>query len=159
MKTKLLYVASFMLVLFTACSVEENNELSEQEKDLKIKSLVKTFVEDVRPTSNYKKFIEDVKFKSKNSSGLSQEELDQLEQDFLSQQSPEFVELYYFVDSLNLKEDELRAMVVLYFDSIKQIDINKSDEDTEDCEASAEGNNTDLLWNFLAKIVCEVIGN
>ncbi|WP_299607592.1 hypothetical protein [uncultured Aquimarina sp.] len=157
MKTKLLYLASFMLVLFTACSVDENTQLSEQEKDLKVKSLIKTFAEEIQPSDSYKKFIEEIKSRSKNTSNYSEEELKLQEQEFLSQQTPEFVELYYLVSEMNLSKEELRVIVIEYYDGIKSMNVGKSEEDGHDCAAATEANNTNILWHFLSDLICEVI--
>ena len=146
-----------MLVLFTACSVDENTQLSEQEKDLKVKSLIKTFAEEIQPSDNYKKFIEDINSRSKNTSGYTAEELKLQEQEFLSQQTPEFVELYYLVSEMNLSKEELRVVVIEYFNSIKSTNTGKSEEDGQDCAAATDANNTNILFHFLSDLICEFI--
>ncbi|MBQ4804112.1 hypothetical protein J8L88_14715 [Aquimarina sp. MMG015] len=153
MKTKLLYISSFLLVLFTSCSIDENREEpSEQEKELKIKSLVDAFVKDVIPSPAYAKFIEEVRTKS---SEWTSEEETQLEQELLSQQTPEFVALYYYVVELDLSKNELRNFIFEYFEASKSrnIDLLKSEED--DCSA-AETSSTSL-FSFLSHLICEVI--
>ncbi|SEL45002.1 hypothetical protein SAMN04487910_2490 [Aquimarina amphilecti] len=153
MKTKLLYLASFMLVLITSCSVEETtDQLSEQEKELKVENLVKLFVEDVVPSSSYSKFINDLQTKS--SSGLTEEELNQMEQEFLSTQSEEFLELYYFVVNLNLTEDELREVVIAYF-SFTKSNSNASKDSDDDCTNAENGPQTSFL-SILGRILCEI---
>ncbi|WP_299185223.1 hypothetical protein [uncultured Aquimarina sp.] len=153
MKTKLLYISSFMLVLFTSCSVEDNNQLSDQEKDLKVKSLVKTFAEEVQPSASYKKIIEEIKLRSQNSSGYTEEELEILEQEFLSQQSEDFVMLYHYVVNLNLSEEELRTFVMEYF-SLKNEKSVRMKNDGDDCAfSSAVGS---LFFGVLSRLICEV---
>ncbi|RKN02091.1 hypothetical protein D7035_23135, partial [Aquimarina sp. AD1] len=96
MKTKLFFLISFMLILFTSCSTDENNnEISLEEQELKVKNLVEFFARDVIPSPSFVKYVEVVQLKS--STGLTQEEMQELEQELLSQQSAEFVELYYYV--------------------------------------------------------------
>ncbi|MHA7057605.1 hypothetical protein ACWGOQ_0010330 [Aquimarina sp. M1] len=155
MKTNILYVTSFILVFFSSCSVEEGiKDSSEQEKELKVKSLIKTFAEDVIPSSGFSEFMLDVQ--NKSSSGLTQEEIDGLEQDFLSQQSAEFVELYYYVVSLNLSEDEIRIVIIEYLSNVNKGNVYNSNKDSEECVA-AGNQDTGSLWGTILSILCEMI--
>ncbi|GAA0729590.1 hypothetical protein GCM10009430_39890 [Aquimarina litoralis] len=170
MKTKLLYLASVMLVLITSCSVEENTQLSDQEKDQKVKSLVKIFVEDIRPSSDYKKILENRRLLSKTSSGISQEELDKLEQDFLNKQSPEFVELYHYVSSLNLTKEELTDVVVAYINNSNKSNDGSNDDNTDsngdgddgdtssdnDCSSAGDSINNSF-FDLIIIVLCEVL--
>ncbi|WP_405207459.1 hypothetical protein [Aquimarina sp. LLG6339-5] len=157
MKTKLLYLISFLLVFFTSCSIDESaNEISLYEKEMAVKNLFDSFSKSVVHSTSYAKIIEEIQIKS--SSNSSEEEMQQLEQEFLSLQSDEFVELYYSVKSLNLTKEEIRDIVVSYF--VISGNLNKGDtrngekDDSDDCAVSDTINSP--LFVFLAELVCEI---
>ena len=153
MKTKLLYTVSVILLLSVSCSVEQNDtETLEQEKELKVKSLAKAFKEDIIPSKSFKEFTRNLQTKS--SEALTVDEIAQLEQEFLSQQSEEFVELYYYVKELDLSEEELRVIIVEYLSSINKSDNGDTKNESEDCVgSSSEG--LDSLFSLILKILCE----
>ncbi|WP_378172215.1 hypothetical protein [Aquimarina sp. SS2-1] len=153
MKTKLLYITGLLFVFFTSCSVDENNEVLEQEKELKVNSLIKSFAEDVIPSKDYINFVNDVRIKS--STGLSQSELNQLEEDFLNKQTDEFIELYYFVASLDLTEDELMELIFDYFSSANKSFSADTKNDTEECAIIETDEEESFLLIFL-RLICEV---
>ncbi|AXT54354.1 hypothetical protein D1815_00820 [Aquimarina sp. AD1] len=138
-----------MLILFTSCSTDENNnEISLEEQELKVKNLVEFFARDVIPSPSFVKYVEVVQLKS--STGLTQEEMQELEQELLSQQSAEFVELYYYVVSLNLTENELRNVVIEYLSLAKTNSLSQSKND--DCTTSSSPDGTDSLISILIKL-------
>lgn len=140
-----------MLILFTSCSTDENNnEVSLEEQELKVKNLVEFFARDVIPSPSFVKYVEVVQLKS--STGLTQEEMQELEQELLSQQSAEFVELYYYVVSLNLTENELRNVVIEYLSLAKTNSLSQSKNDNEDCISSASAGGADSLLSILIKL-------
>ncbi|WP_299313710.1 hypothetical protein [uncultured Aquimarina sp.] len=145
MKTKLLYLTSFLLVFVTSCSSDENiSELSANEE--KVVELFDVFSKKIVNSESYLKFTKEIQIKS--SSGLTEAELYQIEQEFLSQQSPEFIELYYYVVDLDLSKDELRYIVLEYFD--------KSNSKSSDCGAAGQASSSSIFI-ILAELVCEVI--
>ncbi|WP_299256572.1 hypothetical protein [uncultured Aquimarina sp.] len=154
MKTKLLYLTSFLLVFITSCSSDESiNGSVEQEKDLKVKSLIEAFAKDVIPSPGFSKFIEEVQ--NKSSSGLTTEEAAQLEQEFLSRQTEEFVELYYYVLALDLSKEELRGFIIEYLSIINKSFKENTKNDTDECAAGGAGDDDSILWALILAIFCE----
>ncbi|WP_299899488.1 hypothetical protein [uncultured Aquimarina sp.] len=151
MKTKLLYLTSCMLVLFTACSVDEHqNELEIEENKTKVVELFKKFSKDVVGSPEYTKIINQIDVK--NSEELTAEERERLEQELLSQQSPEFVILYKYVVDLELSREELRTIVFEYY-SISKRNALEVKNDGDGCAVtSALGD----MFIWLAELVCEV---
>jgi len=151
MKTKLLYVASFIFLCVTSCTIDENsNDLSVVNKEMKVQKLFDTFSKSAVNSPSYSKLIE--KARAKSSSGLTDEEIAQLEQEFLSEQSAEFVELYNYVIDLNLTKEELRDIVLSYFSDTETSGKN----DGDDCAISNALGST--LFTWLSELVCEVTG-
>ncbi|MFD2561347.1 hypothetical protein [Aquimarina rubra] len=152
MKTKLLYAISFLLIFFTSCSVDESiTESSINEKEIKIKSFLDAFSKNAVNSSSYFKFVKGMQTKS--SSGLTAEEMAELEQEFLSQQSAEFVALYNYIVNLNLSEDELRNIIIEYLSSNNSNSVSTKN-DTDEC-ALGDGGSSWSLLALVIKIFCE----
>ncbi|WP_298546068.1 hypothetical protein [uncultured Aquimarina sp.] len=146
MKTKLLYLTSLFLVFMTSCSSDENlDELHTDEN--KVVELFDMFSKNIVNSESYSKFLEEIQIKS--SSGSTEEELNELEQEFLSGQSAEFIALYYYVLDLDLSKDELRYIVLRHF--------GKSSSKNGDCGAGQTS--TTSLLEILTELVCEVIND
>ncbi len=127
MKTKLLYIACALLIFFTSCSVENDPaELSQSEKELLVQKLFDSFSKSAENSPSYVKFIQTIR--SKSSSEWTAEEMQEIEEEFLSKQSAEFLELYYSVISLNLSNEEMITILLKYKDTIT---IVRSAEDTD----------------------------
>lgn len=146
-----------LLFLITACSVDENSEEpSVSEKESKVIDLFESFSKNVVNSPEYTKFIKELQ--SVSSSKSTEEELDYLEQEFLSQQSREFVVLYYYVLELDLSEDELRNIVIEYVDNTESKNRNWHKSDNDDCVSAGETSRSSLL-GILATIFCNVIND
>ncbi len=140
-----------MLVFVISCSSDDNiNKSSTNEK--KVVELFETFSKSVVNSPEYNKFIE--KVQTKTSSELTEEEKQQLEQEFLSQQSAEFVALYYYVVDLNLSKEELRNIILDYFSLIDKTETQGKDSGSDCTISSALGGSSGLL-TWLAELACE----
>ena len=151
MATKLFYLSGILLLLFVSCSVERNDiESLEQEKELKVKSLAKAFKDDIIPSKSFKEFARNLQTKS--SEGLTAEEIEKLEQEFLSKQSKEFVELYYYVKELDLSEEELVVIINKYLFLINS-SFNRDTKDTvSDCGYGEL--DVDTLFSLFIRVLC-----
>ncbi|WP_299438812.1 hypothetical protein [uncultured Aquimarina sp.] len=158
MKTKLLYLASFLLVFFTSCSVDENgNEPTVDEKEEAVKELFDSFSKSVVDSPSYSKFIKTLQTKS--SSSITAEELQKFEQEFLSQQTAEFAELYYYVSTLDITREELRSIVIAYAESVNRNFSGGTKDNSDGCAELDNQESDDYLIVFLSKLLCEVTRN
>lgn len=159
MKTKLLYVTSFVLVLFTSCSIEEDVvEISTDEREATVIKLFDSFSKVAVGSTGYTKFVQSLQNKS-SSDAWTEEEIQQLELEFLSQQSSEFVQLYYYVVRLNLSEEELRSIIIDYAFLLNKTAIEKNEKgmrnNSDECTIYENGPQNSLLA-ILANILCEI---
>ncbi|WP_108803783.1 hypothetical protein [Aquimarina sp. Aq107] len=149
MKTKLFYVTGLVLVLFTSCSTNDDGaELSLNDKEQMVKNLFNSFSKSIKNTPDIYKIIE-----TKSSIGLSSEEINHLEQQFLSKQTTEFVNLYNSVVSLNLSNEEIIRIILNYESLIEIIKANKEGDSCAEIIAASEGGST--FFALIAALVCK----
>jgi len=159
MKTKLFYVASFLLVFFTSCSVDQDSdEISVQEKKMAVIDLFNVFSEKTINSPSYFELKQTIQ--SKSSSDLTEEELEKLEREFLNKQSAEFIELYNYVVDLDLEEDEIRDIIFEYLSTIRENSGKKynnvNQKDSDECSFSSLNDaGGSLLAFIIAKVLCE----
>ncbi|GAA3516385.1 hypothetical protein GCM10022393_33110 [Aquimarina addita] len=113
MKTKLLYLATILLVFITSCSNEEHfSEPQTKNKELIVKQIYVELSKIIENSPSFSKIMEEVSTKS--SSQWTIEEINKIEEDFLDEQSEEFIELYADLLALNLSPEELTEIVLAY---------------------------------------------
>ncbi|MDH7447215.1 hypothetical protein [Aquimarina sp. 2201CG14-23] len=151
MKTKLLYLAGFLLLFITSCSVDETeNELSKEEKELMVQELFVSFSKSAENSPSFNKLMQTIR--SKSSSTWTTEEIQQMEEDFLSQQSIVFIELYNSVVALNLSNEEIISIISLYKITINISKGNKTNDACKEIVAASEGSN---FFALVAALFCE----
>ena len=110
---KKLLSLTLLVLFFSACSVEPDESVNTQ------KQLVKKTMQHIYAmgkTATFRDFIGDVK--DKTSTSYTEEEIQQIIDDFVAQQSPEFIALFRRVEQMNLNQKELIDLALELKDEI-----------------------------------------
>ncbi len=123
---KLLFIASIIfLLIFSSCSQSEYSiENSISEKEYLVEQTLIEFNKSAIKTGAYSNLVASVSDKS-STGQLSQFEVDDMIQDFLSIQTQEFLDVYYKLEALNLTEEEFFS-IANQFKGLKQISISNN---------------------------------
>ncbi len=151
MRTLLLFISVVSLLTLSSCSNDEAlQEITQAEKEQLVKQTIVEFNKSAVKTGNYEVFIRDLTKRTKTTE-LSQSELEILLQDFLSQQSVEFKNLYYQLESLNLTATEFYGIAdqfeYLRTDILKS--LKSSSETSVGCETIGAGSFLTIFINWV----------
>ncbi|MDY8137230.1 hypothetical protein [Aquimarina sp. 2201CG5-10] len=110
MKKLLLFTFWISLLFITSCSKDDRSEeILSAQKEYLVKQTIIEFNKSAIKTGKYETFINS--FSEKSASGeLSQTEIELLIQEFLGNQTEEFLNVYYQLEALNLTAEEFYSI-------------------------------------------------
>ncbi len=151
MRKLLLFTFVISLLGTVSCSKdEEHTEVSQEEKEYLVKQTLIEFNKSAVKTGKYREFINSVYQKS-SLDQLTSTELEILLQDFLGDQTQQFLSVYYKLEALNLSSEEFLSIA----DQFEYLRINSTQESGKIGGCCAIGSNSgDSLLGDLIRYTC-----
>ncbi|WP_109300214.1 hypothetical protein [Aquimarina sp. AU474] len=149
MKKLLLFISAIALLGISSCSKNDVNEISQAEKENLVKHAIIEFNKSAIKTGKYQVLISEIAQKSVTG---DLDDLEELLQEFLGDQTQSFLNVYYKILELNLTEDEFFA-IANQFEYLRIDTTGASKEDTDGCCTLADSSDNDPI-GWLIRVAC-----